>query len=81
MLAALVLCGRAQVGRTLAEGERRSAAIFVRVTPKEKTLLEERALELDRSGASIVRHALLAFLNGDAGAAGAVESPGETSPR
>ncbi len=57
------------MGRKLAEGERLTVAIFVRVTPSEKTLLEERAGELGKSRASIVRHALLAFLNGAAAAA------------
>ena len=37
--------------------------VFTRITPSEKTLLEERAGELDKSGAAIVRHALLAFLD------------------
>ena len=40
----------------------RSAMIFARVTPQEKALLARRAKELHRSGSSLVRSALLAYL-------------------
>ena len=70
------------VGRPkLAPGVGRTVMVFTRITPREKTLLEERAGELDKSGAAIVRHALLAFLNGDAAAADAAGAAAEQTPR
>ena len=72
------------VGRPkLAPGVGRTVMVFTRITPREKMLLEERAGELGKSGAAIVRHALLAFLNGGAAvaAADAAGAAAEQTPR
>ena len=63
-----------QMGRPrLAAGTARSAMIFAMVRPEEKAQLVARALELDRSGSSIVRSALLAFLHQEVTAAEVAE--------
>lgn len=51
------------MGRRLPEGVGRSVMIFARVKPAEKARMVRRAQELDKSGSSIVRDALLAFLD------------------
>ena len=47
----------------MADGEARTAVLFVRVTPGEKALVERRAGELGLSGSVLVRDALRQFLS------------------
>ena len=47
----------------LAEGATRSATIFAKVRPAEKALLDKRAAQLERSTSSIVRDAVLVYLD------------------
>ena len=65
-MAALLSIGgsaQTQVGRhRLADGEARTAVLFVRVTPGEKALLDARVKQTGMSGSVLVRYALLQFL-------------------
>lgn len=46
----------------MADGEARTAVLFVRVTPGEKALLERRVKQTGMSGSVLVRDALHQFL-------------------
>jgi len=53
----------ASVRPKLPEGATRSATIFAKVRPAEKALLDKRAAQLERSTSSIVRDAVLVYLD------------------
>ena len=55
----------------MADGEARTAVLFVRVTPGEKARLERRAEQTGKSGSVLVRDALRQFLNNSPAAEGA----------
>lgn len=57
----------------MADGEARTAVLYVRVTPEQKAQLDERAEQTGKSGSVLVRDALRQFLL-DASPAGAEET-------
>ena len=64
----------------MADGEARTAVLFVRVTPGEKALLARRAEQTGKSGSVLVRDALHAFLSSN-DASPAAEGAEETVAR